>query len=128
MRFRLLEGGSHSEAGKEYKSGDVIESDRDLCVVFPLRFQRLPDNSSRVVAEEEEVVEPVPERTSPSKTELTVDATMSVVNVPTAAAKGLRVYKRGKEYVVFDGDGTQLNTHTISTRVKLETFLEELPS
>ena len=42
MLFKLAKNaGPHTEGGKTYKSGQVIESDLDLPKLFPKKFQRL---------------------------------------------------------------------------------------
>jgi len=50
MLFKLKKGaGPHSENGKIYKAGEVIESDLDLIKLFPRKFQRLDiDNDNEV--------------------------------------------------------------------------------
>lgn len=42
MKFRLKEKvGSHSEGGKVYHAGDVVESKHDLITLFPNKFDRV---------------------------------------------------------------------------------------
>lgn len=60
MRFKLVGGGHHSQDGKTYGKGDVIETNTDLAAKFntssSIKFELLPDTEAPVV---ETTVEPV---------------------------------------------------------------------
>lgn len=44
MFFKMRDNvGPHEQDGKVYKSGDIIETDRPLDEMFPLKFDELPD-------------------------------------------------------------------------------------
>jgi len=61
MKFRVI-AGSHTQltgvkegrsiGKRKYKKGDVLESPRDLCAIFPNKFERLPEPGASVTEPE----------------------------------------------------------------------------
>lgn len=56
MKFKL-EGtkkrkfGGHSQGGRSYETGDIVESDSDLCLRFPGKFERVDEKISSSTGE-----------------------------------------------------------------------------
>jgi hypothetical protein len=46
MRFQLVSAASHVEGNRTYGKGDIVKSDKDLVVMFPNRFRRVPDEEA----------------------------------------------------------------------------------
>lgn len=98
MLFKLVKGGPHTEAGKIYKVGDTIETDRPLDEIFKRlgKFERVngsPDDVGGGGA-------------PPTKYGSDVTSMME----PSLLDKGLRLYKKGSWYFVVDLESdTQLN-------------------
>jgi hypothetical protein len=53
--FYKLKGGSHTQDGRKYKNGDIIESDIDLTVTFRGKFTEVFDDSVKDTGKQVEV-------------------------------------------------------------------------
>ena len=147
MKFRLKpKCGDHlarNEQGEmiTYKSGDVVESDRDLVAMFPRKFElvggmttaagnvSIPDipikdkgkggisgSSPEPLSFEKE------EEKKKEKSKYGVDVTDEF---PTAAKVKLTIFKKGSWFVVIDpGDGEVLNVKKLR-KAEIEDFLGE---
>jgi hypothetical protein len=112
MKFRLKDKvGSHFENGKEYKSGEVVNSNNDLIALFPEKFEKVNDSSE----EKESSDSPKNYGTNVTK------------NFPEAIELGVTIFrKRNEGFFVIDEDGTLCNSESITTKASLSKFLRSL--
>lgn len=88
--FKLIGPGDHSHKGKLYKKGDIIRSSVDLTKVFKNKFERVHLDTPVAVED------PAPKKTSKPSLGTAVKNTL-------AKEHGLKVFKRGKSYHVYEG-------------------------
>lgn len=143
MRFRLKDKvGDHfgrDEEGNEvrYTPGDVVESEEDLRVKYPGKFDRVyeedevrpvrkkkagtgsssPSRSAKKGAKKGTKKKTAKKKTAP-KEEVVTD------QFPAAAEEGLTVKKRGSAYIVLDGTD-KVNEGTLKSKTAVEKFLAD---
>lgn len=121
MKFRLKPNtGSHAGPGeggkfKTYKPGDTVESEQDLCKVFPNKFERIPDEApssfspsteeqkaavSKAAKKGAKGVAP-PETEEPEPNPLGRDVTK---RFPTAQEEDFQVFADGGAFSVVEAD------------------------
>lgn len=129
MKFKVLEGEhrpsmGETAAGKEVAGpGDVVESDNDLCKMFPNKFKRLISKKAQDDDAEAEAV-PVEEADAAP---VTKDLGMEDVTGEFKKAKDndLKVlFTEGKGYSFFDGEEL-LNDKPIKSKPKANAFLDK---
>jgi len=64
----LLKGGDHTQDGKTYKSGDVVETTYPLSTMFPQKFSEVDGKVPAPAKEEKPAPAPAPEKTTPVPT------------------------------------------------------------
>jgi hypothetical protein len=99
MRFQLVSAASHVEGNRTYGKGDIVKSDKDLVVMFPNRFRRVPDEEAvqalttpPPAPEAQEA--PLPPADPPAPT-LGMDKT---VEFDGAEKAGVLVFKHGQKF------------------------------
>lgn len=100
MRFKILAGG-HVDGGIVKGKDQIVESDSDLDKLFPGCYERVGDEvripnppaAKAVKAKEPEAEE--------DAIDLGKDVTKTFAD---AAEKGLKVFKRGMQYFVYEAD------------------------
>jgi len=142
-RFRLKPRcGNHIERDKKgkpvtYKSGDIVESDRDLVTAFPGKFEVVPGQFSEdgVVtapnipepSKKEKKITISPKKAISKKTEIPeseygVDVTKEF---PTASEVELKVFEKSKWLTVVDPDNNEVLNDKKLRRDKVEGFLAD---
>jgi len=115
MKFKLL-GGTHTQFGKTYRKGEIIDCVVDLALVFAGKFQVLhPETAPNPTAHEKEGDEVKDNR----GIEMTGD-------FASAASEGYRVFRRGSWYHIFEGDSyAPLNSKGLRVS-EVDQFMEYL--
>jgi len=135
MTFRIKKGcGAHSEPAKEgeearmYEAGDLIETEKDLCALFPGKFERVEvfPNKPEPTPEPEPEEQEEKEEDTPAKEErhpLGRDVTDSF---PEAKEEDLKVFADGGAYSVVepDEDNKPLNEKPLKKR-SVSTFIKK---
>ena len=130
MKF-VVESGVHSQAGQEYKKGDVVDCDRNLIELFPNKFKRGPEEpviqanldkvpDSVVLDEAVKVTAPIPVVEKPLGKDIT-DSN------PAAVKLGLMVFEleNGDFAVTDEKDHTKpLNAAPLKSKTDLVNFLK----
>lgn len=97
-RFRLKDdAGTHDEIKKSHDRGSVVESEQDLCTLFPNKFEELPANFKKKKEVEVEVQEEPEEEIK--ETGEWIDVTERYSKATDA---GFKVMEKDGKYNVFD--------------------------
>jgi len=90
MFFKIL-GGRHSEAGKDYAKGDIVESNLNLIELFPNKFVRVEKQGSKSKTK----------APAKPKNPFGKDVTKEF---PDAGVNGFKVYQNKDGYTLVDTD------------------------
>jgi len=127
MKFELLSGSHYDKKGKLHQIGSIIESDKDLNILFPGRFRVItetitskPDSSSSPPA-----VEGVSSAVSTPSTDINDDSKDVTSDFPLAKEiGGVKVVLTKEGYNVIDiGNNQYLNEKPFLNEKKVNKFL-----
>lgn len=137
MRFKVLEGKHHHSDGKVYTKGQVVRSETELDKIFVNKFTRLEEaeSSPKSGASKKDSSKAEAGKAEAKKPATKADADKAargheVTNAfPKAAEEGFKVFLRGEQHHVYEGDQTKpinpkgLKGDEVESFVK--TYLEE---
>jgi hypothetical protein len=126
-RFELLEAGKHTEGGRVYRKGDIIETGKDLCKAFPKRFRELPTPPPfippAVIRAPEKITPPAPPEPRP----LTPPETGALAQPPLPKTIKLAKKKTGDVTASFDVDADLLQVFKVGSRYNVHAKGETKP-
>ena len=137
MKFKLLNGFFDDKfSGKRIEKGGIVESQKDLCELFPNKFSLLNTTADPVkstvpevksIPKQEPIIEQAPIPTPQKKT--TLLGTDVTDRFPVASKSSLRIFRKGNTYNVTDNEelGVALNDQPLN-KIGLSEFLKSYAS